>query len=126
MTKVIVLNKNGYEPFFDFLKAFAILGVLAGHTFPYLKETGYYLWYGMQVPIFILIQTFHVFKSNCARFKLSQVILRIFVPYIIVQIPIYLYKAAYYPYNVLLHSMLGGGMGLALTFLGYTFKWQLF
>lgn len=32
----ILLNKNGYEPFLDFLKAYAIIGVLLGHTIPYL------------------------------------------------------------------------------------------
>ena len=31
---------NDNEPFIDFIKAYAILCVLMGHTFPYLKASG--------------------------------------------------------------------------------------
>lgn len=85
MHKVIIFNKTGYDPFLDFIKAFAILSVLLGHTFPYLEETGYSLWYGMQVPLFILIQVFHLFKKENYKLNVSQLIKRIFLPYFIVQ-----------------------------------------
>lgn len=81
----IILNRKGYEPFFDFLKAFAILSVLLGHTFPYLDETGYSLWYGMQVPIFVLIQSFHVLKRTEYSLNAAKVFRRIVLPYLLVQ-----------------------------------------
>lgn len=86
MYKVITFNKTGYDPFLDFIKAYAILCVLLGHTFPFLHETGYPLWYGMQVPLFVLIQVFHVFKKDTYKFNIKKIIQRILVPYLLVQI----------------------------------------
>ena len=86
MQKVITFNKTGYDPFLDFIKAYAILCVLLGHTFPLLHETGYPLWYGMQVPLFVLIQVFHVFKKDTYKFNIKKIIQRILVPYLLVQI----------------------------------------
>lgn len=34
----ITLNKSDYEPFFDFIKAYAILCVLMGHTIPFFER----------------------------------------------------------------------------------------
>ena len=82
----ILLNKNDYEPFLDFLKAYAIIGVLLGHTIPYLDETGYSLWYGMQVPLFVLIQTFHVFKKETYQLNIPKIVKRVLLPYVLIQI----------------------------------------
>ena len=73
----ITFNKSGYEPFFDFIKAYAILCVLMGHTIPFLKETGYSLWYGMQVPLFVLIQSFHALKKE-SFFSIKKIISELF------------------------------------------------
>ena len=88
MQKVINFNKTGYDPFLDFIKAYAILAVLLGHTFPFLDETGYFLWYGMQVPLFILVQVFHVLKKENYKLNLIQLFKRVFVPFIAVQVVI--------------------------------------
>ena len=85
----ITLNKSGYEPFFDFIKAYAILCVLMGHTIPFLKETGYSLWYGMQVPLFVLIQAFHALKKESFSFSIKKISKRIIYPFLLIQtIPI--------------------------------------
>ena len=85
----ITLNKSGYEPFFDFIKAYAILCVLMGHTIPYLKETGYSLWYGMQVPLFVLVQVFHALKKESYSFSIKKISKRIIYPFLLIQtIPI--------------------------------------
>lgn len=89
MQKIITFNKVGYDPFLDFIKAYAILAVLLGHTFPFLDDTGYFLWYGMQVPLFILVQVFHVFKKENYKLNLYQLFKRIFVPFIGVQFVIF-------------------------------------
>lgn len=82
----ITFRTSGYDAFIDFIKAYAILCVLIGHTFPFLHETGYPLWYGMQVPLFVLIQVFHVFRRENYSFNLKQMFQRIMLPYLIVQI----------------------------------------
>lgn len=113
MSKVIILNKKGYDPFIDFIKAYAIICVLAGHTFPYRDETGYGLWYGMQVPLFVLVQVFHVFKKENPSFNFKKTMWRVFVPFIILQLGLFLL--------LLFHSnslnfwidqyIIGGGIG---------------
>ncbi len=86
MEKNVIFNKNSRDSFIDFIKAYTIICVLLGHTIPYLKESGYWLWYGMQVPFFILIQVFHVFKKDKPQFKLGKVVIRVVLPYMIVQV----------------------------------------
>lgn len=36
----VVFNKTGYDPFLDFIKAYAIIMVLIGHTLPYVNGIG--------------------------------------------------------------------------------------
>lgn len=84
MSHIISFETHGYDPFIDFLKAYAILCVLFGHTFPYLNEIGYGMWAGMQVPIFILIQAFHVLKKDSPTLNVTNIIRRIFIPFAIV------------------------------------------
>ena len=86
MTTQIKLQKQGYEPFFDFLKAYAIICVLAGHTLPLLHYVGAPLWINLQVPIFVLIQSFHVLKKDNPKFSFKKIWYRILLPYLIVQI----------------------------------------
>ena len=84
----IELNKTGYEPFLDFLKAYAIICVLIGHTFPFLNKIGYPLWTGLQVPIFVLIQAFHVLKKPSSTLNFKKLFFRIILPFFIIQLGI--------------------------------------
>lgn len=86
MIKTITFVRNGHDEFIDFIKAYAIICVLVGHTFPYKDETGYSLWYGMQVPLFILIQVFHVLKRDTYRFKIRTILIRILIPFFLIQL----------------------------------------
>ena len=45
--QTITFNKSGYDPFIDYIKAFAIICVLIGHTFPFPEYWGYRLFAGM-------------------------------------------------------------------------------
>lgn len=81
----ISFNKQGYDPFIDFIKAYAIICVLFGHTFPKLNLLGYGLWAGMQVPLFILVQVFHFFKKERPLLDIRKVLLRVFIPFIFVE-----------------------------------------
>ena len=111
MQKIITCNKLGYAPFLDFIKADAILSVLLGHTFPFLDETGYSLWYGMQVPLFILVQVFHVFKKENYKLNLNQLFKRVFVPFIAVQLVIFIAFIIKdgFSKNLLINYAIGGG-----------------
>lgn len=113
MEKVICFNKNGYDPFIDFIKAYAIICVLLGHTFPYHHETGYSLWYGMQVPLFILVQVFHVFKKGKYSFSFQKIIIRVFLPFLLVQLCLFLVLLLFTDSgNTLINSsLMGGGIG---------------
>lgn len=85
MNGVITFNKTGYDPLIDFIKAYAIICVLIGHTIPFHDYYGYGLWAGMQVPLFILIQTFHCLKKESPSFSLKKTFWRIIFPYLIIQ-----------------------------------------
>ena len=83
--KTVSFNKTGYDPFIDFIKAYAIMCVLIGHTLPAHDYWGYGLWAGMQVPLFVLVQSFHSFKKDIPNINLKKIFLRVILPYILVQ-----------------------------------------
>lgn len=84
-----------------------------GHTFPYLDKTGYVLWYGMQVPLFVLIQSFHVFKKTHYNFDIKKCIQRILIPFFIIQIIPLTYVLRNYcqDSNSIFRYIIGGGYG---------------
>ena len=112
MNYTVTFNKSGYEPFIDFIKAYAILCVLMGHTFPYLKASGYSLWYGMQVPLFILVQIFHVLKKENYSFSVKKMLKRIVCPFLFIQlIPIGCELFSHgWTKNVIINCLTGGGV----------------
>ena len=90
MNKVVKFNLEGYDPFIDFIKAYAIICVLIGHVFPKLDYIGYGLWAGMQVPLFVLVQVFHSLKKNSVKIGISKLWWRILFPFLLIQAIAYL------------------------------------
>lgn len=86
----ITFNTKGYDPFIDFIKAYAILCVLLGHSLLPLGKIGYSLWAGMQVPLFILIQSFHCYKKDELKVNISKIFRRVFVPFLILEAVVFL------------------------------------
>lgn len=82
MSESIVFNKIGHDSFIDFIKAYAIICVLIGHTLP-VTRMGYGLWAGMQVPLFILVQVFHFYKKENARLSVKKLLNRIVMPFFV-------------------------------------------
>ena len=114
MQKTVVFNKTGYDPFIDFIKAYAIICVLIGHTFPNLDYMGYGLWAGMQVPLFILVQAFHSFKKETSVVSIKKMFWRIFAPFILIEGLLFVILLFVYHYNIksLINSFLfSGGTG---------------
>ena len=123
---LITFDKNGHDTFIDFLKAYSILCVLAGHTFSYLDQTGYFLWYGMQVPLFILVQVFHAYKREQCSVSFSKLWRRILLPFIIFQSFAFVAEFTFSGYETkeLIYRYLTGGGGVARVhiFHGFIFK----
>lgn len=114
MPNIIAFNKTGYDPFIDFIKAYAIICVIIGHTFPYLDYIGYGLWAGMQVPLFVLVQAFHYLKKGDSNVSIKKIFWRVFFPYIVVEFILFFTLIWFYHYNVtaLIHSyIICGGTG---------------
>ena len=117
MSKRISFNKTGYDPFIDFLKAYAIIFVVVAHNFPseLWKYCLFQVWADMQVPMFILIQVFHAYKKGTApRIKWSSLLKRIVLPFVVIQaiiLSLRLLFSSESPYNVLVSSVIGGGYG---------------
>lgn len=109
-------KKIGYDPFIDFIKAFAIICVLIGHTFPSLEMIGYGFWAGMQVPLFVLVQSFHSLKKEHNKFQFKKILWRIFIPFILVEVAIFIILLFMQPdiYNIkglVKEYITGGGIG---------------
>lgn len=108
--KTVSFNKSGYDPFIDFIKAYAIVCVLIGHTLPYLDYWGYGLWAGMQVPLFVLVQSFHSFKKDNHSINLKKILLRVILPYLLVQSTVFLY-IIFFDSTKFYYFLLSGGAG---------------
>ena len=126
--RTISFNTIGHDGFIDFIKAYAIICVLFGHTFLWLDKVVYYTWAGMQVPLFIVVQSFHFYKKENSKFDLNKVFKRVLLPFFVVEVfTILLAIALGSDYKELIYSILiGGGMALAHTILGFTCKLQPF
>ena len=114
MSNAVVFNKSGYDPFIDFIKAYAIICVLIGHTFPNLDSIGYGLWAGMQVPLFVLVQAFHYLKKDAPVVNIKRIFWRIFLPFVLVETIIFVIQLYIYHFNAteLVHMFLkGAGTG---------------
>ena len=124
MEKVVELNKTGYDPFFTFMKGYAILCVLLAHAIPNPDATGYALWGGMQVPLFLLIQTFHSFKRK-PKLNLGKILKRAILPFLLIQMLLLSITCRHGDIcNQLKISMIGGVLALALITSGYTCSLQ--
>ena len=93
---MITFNKSGYDPFIDFIKAYAIIMVVFTHCIP----TSVYnyilgcLWIDVQVPLFLLIQVFHAYKNEKnPKINIKKMAKRIVLPFAIIQIVIFVILA---------------------------------
>lgn len=110
-----VFEKSGYDPFIDFLKGVSILFVIWLHSMPYQKVTLVPFWAGLSVPLFLYIQSLHVFKRKSIQFPLfCKITKRIFIPFFSICI---IFAFLNEKYSILLyhHSLWdvikGGGVG---------------
>lgn len=90
MTVRILLNKEGYDAFIDYLKGIAIIMVLITHatSSEYIQERLLYpIWIYEAVPLFLLIQVFHAYKKNSPSYPSFQKLWnRIIFPFVLTQL----------------------------------------
>lgn len=109
----ITFNTKGHDDFIDFIKAYAILCVLIGHTFLLLDKIGYGIWAGTQVPLFILVQTFHYYKKEESSINIKKIAWRVLLPFFIFEVVIFIISIIRgIDCNILINKMLQrGGFG---------------
>ena len=87
MCKVILLNKEGYDPFINFLKGISIFFVVLTHCLPAQQYLLFSLWGSQAVPLFLLIQVFHAYKKGTPNkmsvSSLKKLYKRIVLPFLI-------------------------------------------
>lgn len=109
------IRKVGYDPFINYIKGIAIIWVLYLHTVPALGDTGAPFWALMAVPLFLLVQVFHVVKLEEVKWpSFRKVAKRIFVPFFIVQIILLSVKLTVNPcefITIIKNFVVGGGFG---------------
>ena len=85
MKKSITFNTKGYDGFIDFIKAYAIFMVVFAHFTPSIAMPGYPIWGGVQVPLFIMVQAFHVYKQVPKDINWKKVFSRVIIPFAVLQ-----------------------------------------
>lgn len=125
MTHNVKFQTESYDPFIDFLKGICIILVVLTHCIPSQWEVGtlFRLWGRTAIPIFFIIQVFHVYKNgfNYRMPNIKKIWNRILRPFISLQILIaalLLIVARYYPpyqqidlQQYIKHILLMGGYG---------------
>lgn len=113
-----VYNKEAeYEPFIDYLKGFAIIGIVWLHCMPLQDIMLAPLWCGMSVSLFLLIQVFHACRHGVfsVRFpNLKKLWLRIIMPMIMFTVVLgcfhYFFGIVHYAGGIR-QTLMNGGFG---------------
>lgn len=117
MIQTINFKKEGHDSFIDFLKAYSIVCVLLAHAIPHkaFDYIQFMVWGGMQVPMFILIQVYHVFKQgNRPGINFRRLWKRIVLPFLMSQIIIFVLLLLQSPLSykeIVLNTIASGGNG---------------
>lgn len=87
MSNAVMLNNKGYDPFIDFLKGLCIISVVLTHSIFYNWQNiiGFPFWGAQAVPIFLIIQSYHVFKKDEFKLNFVNILRRIVLPFVVVQ-----------------------------------------
>lgn len=131
-SKTLSFNSLRYDPFIDFLKAYAIIMVVFTHCIPTSVHDYFIgcLWIDVQVPLFLLIQVFHAYKNNTTPIiNANKIIKRIVLPFVTIQLAMFMILAIFSKQsiiNLLKTSVLGGGMGLGPITSGYIYNLHFF
>jgi len=125
-TKVVwaklVLKRDGYDPFIDYLKGICIIFVIINHCMPesVMADTGFFFWGVSAVPIFLIIQVFHAYKKGVenARLNYKRLWKRIVWPFFVAEFIIFvafIIRDHHFKFNYIINDALSliksGGYG---------------
>lgn len=69
VNKTILLSKEGYDPFIDYLKGVSILFVILAHCLPLQEYILFSLWGAQAVPLFFLYKCFTLIRKVLVIFR---------------------------------------------------------
>jgi len=114
-------SKIGHDLSLDFVKGIAILLVLLNHctASAFQQDSWFFLWGYPAVPLFLLIQVFHVYKGGFGKksVRWGKIWTRAMSPFLIAEVVILVATIAMYPLEPVRHLLLsmaywgGGGPG---------------
>lgn len=118
----LVLKRDGYDPFIDYLKGICIIFVIINHCMPenIMANTGFFFWGVSAVPIFLIIQVFHAYKNGVDHSKLKhkKIWRRIVWPFILAEsviLIVFLFRDQHFTYKEIVNDILclikSGGYG---------------
>lgn len=119
--KKMEFSKIGHDLSLDFVKGIAILLVLLNHctASAFQQDSWFFLWGYPAVPLFLLIQVFHVYKGGFGKksVRWGKIWTRAMSPFLIAEVVILVATIAMYPLEPVRHLLLsmaywgGGGPG---------------
>ena len=119
--KKMEFSKIGHDLSLDFVKGIAILLVLLNHctASAFQQDSWFFLWGYPAVPLFLLIQVFHVYKGGIGKksVRWGKIWTRAMSPFLIAEVVILVATIAMYPLEPVRHLLLsmaywgGGGPG---------------
>lgn len=118
----LVLKRDGYDPFIDYLKGICIIFVIINHCMPedLMASTAFFFWGVSAVPVFLIIQVFHAYKRGIEKAKLNYNKLwkKIIWPFIMAEFVIFVvfiirdhHFTFYFIVNDILSLIKSGGYG---------------
>lgn len=114
----IKLQREGYDPFIDYLKGACIFLVVLTHCLPHTEYILFPLWGDQAVPLFLLIQVFHAYKYGVDKAvkmpNFVKLFNRIFKPFLLLLLfEVFLLVVVLQrdPLQVIKTAIIGGGIG---------------
>lgn len=90
----LTFQRQGHDPFIDFLKGFSIVCVILNHclTTDVMDYTAFFFWGASAVPVFIIIQVFHAYKKGLIHCSVNirKIWNRVVWPFLLCQLVILL------------------------------------
>ena len=89
----VLLKRQGYDSFIDFLKGYSIVCVIINHCMPtdIMDYSAFFFWGVSAVPIFLIIQVFHAYKGGINNIKANytKIWKRIAWPFLLAELIIF-------------------------------------
>ena len=115
----IEFSKNGHDFSLDFVKGICIILVLINHATDdvFKQETFFYIWGYPAVPLFLLLQVFHIYKKgfNGGHIRWGRICTRVLYPFLLMELLLTAVTVIQSPLtpvkDIIIRSLYWGGSG---------------